>query len=70
MNSIFRSLVHEQHDQVHLGVVLSDRVGDLFQNGRLSGFRRTDDHAALSFTDRRYEIDDARRDVLWIVDLF
>jgi hypothetical protein len=56
-------LVDEQHDQVHLGVVAGDRVGDVLQQHRLARFRRRDDEAALALTERRDQVDHARGEV-------
>ncbi len=57
------TLVDQQHDQIHVGMVRGDRGGDVLQQHRLAGFRRRDDQAALAFADRRDQVDDARRQV-------
>ena len=57
-------LVDEQHDEVHLGVVRGDAVGDVLQQHRLAGARRRDDQAALALADRRHQVEDAGRQVV------
>jgi hypothetical protein len=37
-----------------------DRVRDIFEQRRLTGFRRRDDQRALAFADRAEQVDDAR----------
>ena len=37
---LFRPLVDEQHDEVDLGVILDDGVGELLHQDGLTGFRR------------------------------
>jgi len=46
---------------VHLRVLLGDGVGDLFQDGRLAGLGRRDDHPPLALSDRRHQVEHARR---------
>ena len=41
-------LVDEQHDQLHLRMVRRHRLGDVLQQHRLAGARRSHDQAALS----------------------
>ena len=57
-------LVDEQHDEVDLGVVGGDAVGDVLQQHRLAGARRRDDQAALPLADRHHQVHDARRQVV------
>ena len=64
VGDFFRPLVDQQHDQVALGMVGRDRVGDVLQEHGLAGARRRDDQAALALADRRDDVDDARREVL------
>ena len=59
----FRALVNEQHDEVALGVVLADGLGDVLQHHGFARFRRRDDEAALAFADGRDEVNHARGDV-------
>jgi hypothetical protein len=61
---LFGPLVDEQHDQVDLGMVLGDAVGDVLQQHRLAGARRRDDQAALPLADRHHQVEDPRRQVL------
>ena len=58
-----RALVDQQHEQVHLGVVLRDAVGDLLEQRRLAGLRRGDDQTALALADRGDDVDEAPGDV-------
>ena len=51
----------KQRDDVRVGMIDRNRVGDVFQQRRLAGFRRRDDQRALAFADRREQVDDARR---------
>ena len=53
-----RALVDQQHDQVALGVVGGDRLGDVLQEHRLTGAGRGDDQRALALSDRRDDVDD------------
>ncbi len=66
VGDFFGPLVDEQHDQVHLGVVLGDAVGDALQEHRLAGARRRDDEAALALAERRQQVHHASRQVLRI----
>ena len=59
-------LVDQQHDQVDLGVIGRDRIGDRLQQHGLAGARRRDDQAALALAERRHQVHDARRQVLGI----
>jgi hypothetical protein len=64
VGDFFRPLVDEQHDQIDLGVVPGDAVGDVLQQHRLAGARRRHDQAALPLADRRQEVHDAARQVV------
>ena len=61
---LFRALVDEQDDQVNLGVVGGDRVGDVLQQHGLAGARRRDDQGALPLADRAGDVDHAHRQVV------
>ena len=61
VGDLFGALVDEHHHDVHLGVVLGDRLGDGLQDERLAGLRRRDDQAALALADRGDQVDDAGR---------
>ena len=67
VRDLFGALVDQEHDQIHLGVVGRDGVGDGLQHHRLAGPRGSDDHAALPLADRTEQIHDAGREVLGIV---
>jgi hypothetical protein len=60
---LFRSLVDEQNDEVDLGMVFSDRVGQFLKQDRLTGFGRGCDQAALAFAGRSDLVHDAVRDI-------
>ena len=60
------ALVDEEDDQHRLGVVLRDGVGHLLEENRLADARRRDDETALAKANRREEVHDARRELLWI----
>ena len=64
VGDFFRPLVDEQDDQVDLGMVGGDAVGDVLQQHRLAGARRRDDQAALPLADRDHQVHDARRQVV------
>ncbi|MBG9885384.1 hypothetical protein ABE10_02035, partial [Bacillus toyonensis] len=59
VGDLFGTLVDEHDHEVHLGVVLRDRVRDLLQHDRLAGLRGRHDEAALALADRGDEVDDA-----------
>ena len=58
VGNFLRTLIDEKHDELRLRAVLCDRICDLLQKDRLTCFRRGNDHTALTFTDRRYEVND------------
>jgi hypothetical protein len=64
VGDLLRALVNQEHDHVRLRVGPQDALGDLLQDGRLSGLRRGHHHAALSLPNRGDQVDDALRDVL------
>jgi hypothetical protein len=59
VGDLFGALVDEQHDEVYLGMVLRDGIGDLLQDHGLAGTRRRDDQAALPLPDGCQEVDQA-----------
>src|SRR5262245_24917988 len=59
----FRPLVDEQHDEVALGVIGRDRMGDVLENDRLAGTRLRHDQTALAFAERGHDVDDASRQI-------
>src|SRR6266540_827418 len=63
VGDLFGPLVGEQDDEVHLGVVLADGVGDLLHQRGLARLRRGDDQPALALPDRAHQIHDAGRDL-------
>ena len=66
VGDLFGPLVHQQHHEVHVGVVRLDGVGDLLHDRRLAGLGRRDDHAALPLADRREQVHDPRRQVVLV----
>src|SRR3546814_18667159 len=56
--------VDQQDDQIDLGMVVGDRLGDILQQHGLTRTRRRDDQRALALALRADEVDDARRLVL------
>jgi hypothetical protein len=59
LGDLLRALVHEQDDELHLGVILHYGVGDVLEQGGLAGAGRGYDESALPFADGRHEVDDA-----------
>ena len=57
-------LVDEEDHEVHLRVVLDDRVRDVLEENRFAGSRRRDDEPALPHADRREHVHDAGRERL------
>ena len=58
------TLVDEQHDQIALGVIFSDRLRNVLQQNGFAGTGRRHDQRALAFADRRDDVDDAARTIL------
>ena len=56
-------LVDEQHDEVDLGVILDDGVGELLHQDGLAGLGRRYDQAALAFADRAEDVHDPHRQI-------
>src|SRR6266545_5656708 len=63
VGDLFGPLVGEQADEVHLGVVLADGVGDLLHQRGLARLGRGDDQPALALPDGAHQVHDARRDL-------
>ena len=53
----FRPLADQGHHQVHLGVVVADRVGHVLEDRGLTGLGRADDQAALALADGRDQVE-------------
>ena len=64
VGDLFRAFIDEHDHEVHLGIVHSDRIGDVLQRDRLASFRRRDDQAALALADRRNDVDQAADDAV------
>ena len=56
VRDFFRAFVNQQHDQVAIGVIAGNRVGDIFKQEGFTGFRLRHDQTTLSFADRREQI--------------
>lgn len=54
-----RAFVDEQDDEVALGMIGRDAVGDVLQHHGLAGLGRRNDEAALALADGRDHVDDA-----------
>src|SRR5437667_2163791 len=67
VGDFLRPLVDEKHDEVDLGMIRRDRMGDGLEHHRLAGPGRGHDHAALALADRTQEIHDPGRQVLGVV---
>ncbi len=65
VGDFFRPLVDQQHDQIAFRMIVRDRVGDVLQQYGLAGARRRHDQRALTLADRRHNVDDARRKILF-----
>src|SRR5690606_11510167 len=55
----FRAFVHQQHDQINLGMVGQDGVGSVLEQRGFSGAGGGYDESALAFADGGEEVDDA-----------
>ena len=64
VGDLFRALVDQQDEEVHVRVVARDGVGELLEDRGLAGLGRRDDEAALSLADGAHEVHDARRRVV------
>ncbi len=60
----FRPLVDQQHHQVDFGMIRADGVGDVLQQHRFAGPRRSDDQRPLPLADRRQQVHHPHRDGL------
>ena len=59
VGDLLGTLVHEQADEVHLGVVGGNGLAYALEHRRLAGLGRTHDEAALALADGRHEVDGA-----------
>ena len=65
----FRALVHQQHHHHGVGVVGSDRVGDVLHHHGLAGLGRRHQQGALAFADRGNDVDDPAGQILFALHL-
>ena len=56
VGDLLRSLVDEQNEEVHLRVVLDDRIGEVLHEHCLTGTRRSHDESAGALADGADEI--------------
>src|SRR5215217_721162 len=63
VGDLFGPLVGEQDDEVHLGVVVADGVGDLLHQRGLARLGRGDDQPALALPDGAHQVHDPGRDL-------
>ena len=68
VGDLFRTLVDEENDQGHLGVVRCNRVGNGLQHHRLTGARGRHQQTALSLAQGGHEIHHPRRHVVWYLE--
>ena len=59
VRDLLGAFVHEQAEEVHLGVVRRDGLADFLEHGGLAGLRGAHDKAALALADGSHEIDGA-----------
>ena len=64
IGDLLRPFIDQQHDQLHLRIVLLNRIGDFFEQDGFARLRRCHDQASLSLTDRRDQIDEPHRKIL------
>ncbi len=57
VGDFLRALVDQEHDQVAVGVVGGDRLGDVLEDDRLAGARLRGDERALAHAQRRHDVD-------------
>ena len=56
IGDLLRALVDQQDEQVHLGIVLDDGVGQILHQHRLAGTRRRDNQAARALAYRADQV--------------
>ena len=64
LGDLLGTLVHEQDDKLHLGVVLYHGIRDVLQQGSLAGAGRRDNESALPLANGGHEIDNAGGEAL------
>ena len=57
---LFRAFIDQKNDQFHFRMIFRDRIGDVMQQCRLAGARRSDNQTALAHAQRRHQIHDPR----------
>ena len=63
IGNLLGALVHEQQDEVDIGMVAPDRLRDLIEEHGLAAAWRSDDEAALPHAERRHEIERTRAEI-------
>jgi hypothetical protein len=63
VSDFFRSFIHQEDDEINLGMIGADGVRELLEERRLASFWRRDNERTLPFAYRTKKIHDAHRDV-------
>ena len=66
---LFRTLVYQQHHQVHVGIVGRDRMRNMLHHHRLATLGRRHQQGALAAADRSDQINHAAGDVFLTLDV-
>ena len=64
LGHLLRTFVDQQHDQVHLRMIVGNGIGNRLQQHRLAGFGLGYDQTALPFADRREQVDHPTGDIV------
>ena len=64
IRNFLRTLIYQEHDDLAVGIVGRDRIGDLLHKDSLTCLRRRYDHTSLSLTDWAEQIDNPARQIL------
>src|SRR5699024_7432736 len=70
VGDFFWAFIHQNHHEFNLGVIGGDGIGNRLQHHGLTGLGRRDDEAALAFTNRCNQIDQAWAHIFRIVIVF
>jgi hypothetical protein len=60
ISHFFGTFIDQKNNELHFGVILSDRFGDVMQQRRFACARRRDNQTALTHSQRRHQIHDPR----------
>ena len=67
LGHFFRPLIHEQDEQLRLGEVAGNTLGDGLQDHRLARLGGSNNHGALALADRAEQVDDTIG-VVWLAE--